>query len=136
MIDDEKNLVEKIWQEINQGNDFLVVAKRYYTDLVPVKDIEVGKLTPEVAAVVQKIEIGEVAPPFAGKGDRVMLVKLLDRKPGDTKPFESVKGDILRELMPKKYKQLKQEYIEKVVAYSEIEINQKAWDKLIADQTK
>jgi hypothetical protein len=133
MLEDEQQLIDRLWKEINQGQDFLEVAKRYYANLVPMKDIPVDDLAPEKLAVVQQLEIGATAPPFLSKDGRYVLVKLLNRKPGDPMPLKSVRGTVISELRKETFRKMRREYLTKVLAQSQIDVNQRAWDKLKAD---
>ena len=136
MLVAERDLVEKIRQEVNRGSDFLQVAKRYDVKLLPLKNSEVGKLSPQVGAVVQKLNIGEVSAPFVLEEDKFVLVKLLGRTEGKHQSLESVKESIIMKLRPSKFQQVRDEYVEMVLVNSEIETNQKAWNQLVADQKK
>ena len=98
--------------------------------------VELDDTIGETGRPLPASEMGDVAPPFSVRGDRVVLVKLLGRKRGEPKPLQSVKQGIVQKLKPGKFAQAREDYIEKVVAYSQIDINQKSWDKLIADQKK
>lgn len=136
MLNAEKDLVEKIWQEVSRGSDFLEVANRHEVKLLPLKDSEVGRLSPQVGAVVQKLVIGEVSAPFTVQEDMFVLVKLLGRTDGEYQSLESVKESIVMKLRPRKFQQVRDEYVEMVLANSEIETNHKAWNQLVADQKK
>ena len=136
ILDAKKNLVERIWQEVSRGGDIFEVARKHKATLFPLEDIEVGKLSPEIGAALQKLDIDEVSPPFQGTKDRLKLVVLLDRTVGKIHPLESVKKEVIKKLWPEKFQLFRSEYIKKILAYSEIETNQKGWKKLIADQKK
>ena len=136
MLDAEKDLVEKIWQEVSRGGNIFEVARRHESILSPKEDIQLGELSPDIAAAVQKLDVDEVSPPIQGTKNRLKLVVLMDRSGGGLQTLESVKKAIIKKLRPKKFQQVKEEYVEKLEALSEIKLNQKIWNKLIADQKK
>ena len=136
MLDAEKDLVEKIWQEVSRGGNIFEVARRHESILSPKEDMQLGELSPDIAAAVQKLDVHEVSPPIQGTKNRLKLVVLMDRSGGGLQTLESVKKAIIKKLRPKKFQQVKEEYVEKLEALSEIKLNQKIWNKLIADQKK
>jgi septum formation topological specificity factor MinE len=136
MLDAEKDLVEKIWQEVSRGGNIFEVARRHESILSPKEDMQLREFSPDIAAAVQKLDVDEVSPPIQGTKNRLKLVVLMDRSGGGVQTLESVKKAIIKKLRPKKFQQVKEEYVEKLKALSEIKLNQKIWNKLIADQKK
>jgi len=133
-LDGEQELVGKIWQEISRGADFTEVANKYEAKLSAQKDIDLEKLTPKFRSMIEKLDEDEVSEPFEVENGRYALVKLLDRKVGEVLPLESVRERIIEKLRPGKFQKVKDEYIKKLFKFSDIDVNQAAWDKLVAEQ--
>jgi hypothetical protein len=129
LMEDEKDLISKAWDEINTGQDFLQVAKRYYTNITPVKNVIVGELAPDVAEAIQDLEVGEVSPPFQ-LGKDYGIVKLVNRQPAEPLPLARVRKKVSKGLYDEKYAEMRQSYVEKLLEQSQIKINNNAWNKL------
>ena len=129
LLEDEEELVNKIWGEISIGQDFFIVAKRYFLKTIPVKDVVLEQLSPELAEVVGKLSIGEVSSPFK-LGNKYALVKLINLRPAKPQPLARVKKSIGQKLYKEKYNSLRRDYIEKLLAQSDVEVNQRAWARL------
>ncbi len=79
--------------------------------------------------VVEKLAKGEVSAPFDVEGHSSM-VKLMDRKVASTKPLSEVREEIVELLREEEPARLRKNYVEQLIARSDIEINEKAWKKL------
>ena len=99
------------------------------------EDFEERKLSAEIGSVVKNLNDGEVSAPFA-LGDKYVLINLLKRSPGKIQPLKEARKKIVKILSPKKLQMIRNNYIERVLALSEIDINHEAWEKLIADYNK
>jgi len=133
-LDAEPDLARKIWQEISRGGDFTEVANKYEVKLSAQKDTAVDKLSPKFRSVIVGLGEDEVSKPFEVENGRYALVKLLDRKVGKLMPLESVRDTIIEKLRPEKFQKVRDEYIKKLYKFSDIDVNQAAWDKLVAEQ--
>ncbi len=129
VLEDDKKLAEKIWGEITRGEDFFEVTKKYYSRDIPVQKVPFDHLDPKVKEIVQGLAKGEVSAPFEVKNHAV-LVKLLDRTPATPLPLDHVKKDIKEKLREEKFQAIKEAYIKKLRAMSEIKINHKVWAEL------
>ena len=134
MLEDEESLIQRIWEEISLGQDFFIVAKRYYTNAIPIKDIDIKKLSPELAEPVKKISAGEVSSPIK-LAEKYALVKLINRQPAKPLPLNSVRKSIKREIYSERYSGLRQAYVEKILEQSQIELNKRAWQNLYKEMT-
>jgi hypothetical protein len=132
LVEEKEELINKIWKEINIGQDFFIVAKRYFTKVIPVKEIALDKLSPELLAAVEKLTVGEVSSPFK-MGNDFGLVKLIDLHPAAPLPLLQVKKTVKKELYTEKFDALRKVYMEKLIEQSEIELNQRAWNRLKKD---
>ena len=134
LLEEKEELINKIWQEINIGQDFFIVAKRYFTKVIPVKEVALDGLSPELFGAVHRLSVGEVSPPFK-LGDGFGLVKLIDHQPAKPLPLAKVKKTVKKELYTEKFNELRRVYVEKLIEQSEIELNQRAWNRLKKDVT-
>ena len=128
-LEADKKLADKIWAEIKQGENFSSVVRKYYSRDIPAKSIPVDHLDSDMKKVVEKLAKGEVSAPFEVKGHSSM-VKLMDRKVSSTKPLSEVQEEIVELLREEEPARLRKNYVEQLLARSDIEINEKAWKKL------
>jgi peptidyl-prolyl cis-trans isomerase C len=94
---------EKALQEIRRGVPFEEVAKKYSEDTPTAQRggdlgyLQEGSLHPELEKIIQTLKVGEVSPvtktPFG-----FYIIKLVDRKPSQEKPFEEVKDQLRQEV--------------------------------------
>jgi hypothetical protein len=129
MLEDNEDIIKKMWKEISVGQDFFVVAKRYYTKVIPIKDVVLEKLSPELVDIIENLSIGEISPPVE-LGKKYGMVKLINSKPAQPKPLKSVEKLIKQEIYGEKYSGLRQAYIENLLEHSQVDLNQRAWEKL------
>ncbi len=134
MLEDEGSLIKRIWEEISLGQDFFIVAKRYYTMAIPIKDIVIQELSPELVEPIQKLSIGEVSSPIE-LGEKYALVKLINRQPAKPLPLKSVGKSIKQEIYKEEYSGLRQAYVEKILEQSQIELNKRVWKNLYREMT-
>jgi foldase protein PrsA len=132
----EKDLIDSIWQEVNRGGDISKLANRNDVKLSSLNNVDVERLPLEVREAVQQLNNNQVSSPLVMEDGEYVMVKLLGRTRNEARPLESVKEEIRKKLSPQKFQQVRDEYVEKVMNLSEIEINRKNWDKLIADLKK
>jgi hypothetical protein len=132
----EKDLIDSIWQEVNRGGDISKLANRNDVKLSSLNNVDVERLPLEVREAVQQLNNNQVSSPLVMEDGEYVMVKLLARTRNEARPLESVKEEIRKKLSPQKFQQVRDEYVEKVMNLSEIEINRKNWDKLIADLKK
>lgn len=129
MLQDKQDTIQKIWDEINDGQDFFIVSKRYYTDVVPIKDVAVEKLSQAMAHIVENLAIGEVSSPFQ-HGRDLAIIKLINRHTAAPMPLEKVSESIKKELYQEKFLESRQNYIDRLLEQSQIDINERSWKKL------
>ncbi len=128
---DEK-LMREVYRRIRQGEDFFEVAKEVNFHGVHPQRFSVNRLVPEMRKVLQGLEPGEVSGLFQIKG-YYFIVKLIDRIPPSPHPFSMVKDSIKKMLAQQRFERLRKEYVEELKARSKIEINEKAWRKLVRE---
>jgi len=129
VLKDDKNLADKMWAEIKQGEDFSSVVRKYYSRDIPVQRIPVDHLVPVLKEVVKKMAKGEVSPPVDVDGHSSM-VKLVDRTAVSHMPLNEVREQIIQRLNEEEPARLRKNYVEQLLARSDIEINEDAWEKL------
>jgi peptidyl-prolyl cis-trans isomerase C len=122
---DEKK-VQEIYDKLDSGEDFAVVATNMSEDSYRVKGgdigyIHKGRVLPAIEEVAYALDIGELSKPF--KADRVWyVIKIEDKKPERQIPFEEIKDKLKGELEAKKQQELKEKWIAELRSNAKIEI--------------
>ncbi|MBU4420136.1 MAG: peptidylprolyl isomerase [Proteobacteria bacterium] len=120
-----KEKIKQIKQELNKGKDFAALAEEfsegpsktnggdldYFTRGQMVKPFE------DVAFALKPEEISDIVETQFG----YHLIKVVDKKPEKTIPYEDVKNDLAQHLKQEKTKQEVNEYIQKLREKSKIE---------------
>ncbi len=107
---------QTILDQVKNGTDFAAMARKYSEDSLATKGGDLGFFTqsqmlPAFSDRAFKMKVGEVSEVFrTGHGFHVL--KVTDRKPAETSPFESEKEKIEDFLKQKKVSQATREYIE------------------------
>jgi parvulin-like peptidyl-prolyl isomerase len=101
---------------------------------IPIKDIVIQELSPELVEPIQKLSIGEVSSPIE-LGEKYALVKLINRQPAKPLPLKSVGKSIKQEIYKEEYSGLRQAYVEKILEQSQIELNKRVWKNLYREMT-
>ncbi len=129
IIDETQGPIDQIWADVAVGKNFERVAKELFGKGLVSQEIPANHLDPEVKPVVDKLVDGETSQIFRAQGIRV-LVHLIERTPEAPLPLERVKETIRNKLSKEKLNQLRQAYIDKLKAGSEIEVRMQNWEKI------
>ena len=135
LLKGEEKLITDVLVEVKQGQDFTQAGKKYNLNPIPVMNIPASQMSPEVVKAVMELDIDEVSQPFT-MYNNFTLAKLVDRKVKEPLPLAKVKDKISVKLKNEKFSRARQEYIEMLLAESDITVNRKAWKKLQAEYTK
>ncbi len=128
---DEK-LMREVYRRLRSGEDFFEVAKAVHFHGVHPERYRVDQLKPEMKEVLASLEPGEVSGLFK-IGNFYVLVKLIERIAPSPHPFEMVKESIREMLKRQKFEKLRREYVERLKARSRIQVNEKAWHRLVKE---
>ncbi len=117
-------------KELKAGADFGWLAKRRSQDSFSQFDGMIGWKTKEqmpkrLQELIDKMKIGDFTNPIK-TGTVYRIVRLEDKKPGEIKPFDSVKKEIRRRLFNKEVERLLKKYIETLRKDSEIVVYEDA----------
>ncbi|MCJ7603487.1 MAG: peptidylprolyl isomerase [Desulfobulbaceae bacterium] len=129
VVEDEENLINKMYEEMKRGADLFEVASRYYSGEVPVQNMQFQNLDPIVQKVVDNLVIGEVSNPFVVK-DHHTIIKLIKRTPATPMPFDHVHDKVAGLVDKEKFSRVRNEYLAALKERSVIEINNRAWEKI------
>ncbi len=127
--------VTAIVSELNRGADFGFLARERSLD--PTKDkmgnlgwVPATRLSGDIAAAAARAGDGDVIGPFKMEyGYSVM--ERLERKPGDLKPYASVREDIDRQLGSEKFLVIYKKYLKRLRETVPVKINEKALKKVM-----
>ncbi|MBX6422059.1 peptidyl-prolyl cis-trans isomerase [Thermosulfurimonas sp. F29] len=128
---DEK-LMRELYRRIRSGEDFFEVAKRLYFHGVHPQTYREDQVRPEIKKVLDTLEPGDISPLFKVDKD-YFIIKLIDRIPPSPHPFKMVKDSIKSILERERFEELRRDYVERLKLRSRIEINEKAWQKLLKE---
>ncbi len=130
----DEQLVRKVYQRIQRGEDFFEVAKEVDFHGARPERRTLESLVPEMREALLKMEPGRISPIIKFKSpfgeDWYAIVNLLKRTPEEVHPFEMVKESIEKTLAQQRFEDLKKEYLAKLREKSEIEVNQQKWQRL------
>ncbi len=127
IIDETQGPIDQVWADFAAGKSVDKVFKEYFEKTPKLQKVPVNHLDPEVKTVVSNLAAGETSSIFTAQGIRVM-VHLIKRSPETVIPFERVKEMISKDLQQKKIKALEKDFLNKIRANSEIEIDQGEWE--------
>jgi EpsD family peptidyl-prolyl cis-trans isomerase len=134
--EDEAN---KIRERLVKGEDFAKIAKSSSIDQGSAKNggdlgyLSRNQLTPELEAVVSKLNTGEISEPIKVQNG-YDIVKITDKKLGKQIEFEKVKNLIKQHLASEKQKDAFDTYIEDLKKSYKVEINNDALSKLLVEE--
>jgi hypothetical protein len=126
IIDETQGPIDQVWADFAAGKSVDKVFQEYFEKTPKLQKVPSNHLDPDVKAVVSNLSDGETSSIFTAQGIRVM-VHLLKRSPETVIPFERVKDMISQDLQQKKIKSLEKDFLNKIRANSEIEIDQDEW---------
>lgn len=129
VVEDEENLINKMYKEMERGADLLEVASHYYEGEVPVQNMQFRYLDPIVQKIVNSLVIGEVSNPFVVKGHHT-IIKLIKRTPATPMPFDHVHDKVASLVDEEKFSKVRNEYLAALKERSVMEINNRAWEKI------
>ncbi|MEW6288486.1 MAG: peptidylprolyl isomerase [Thermodesulfobacteriota bacterium] len=129
VVEDEENLINKMYEEMKRGVDLLEVASRYYSGEVPVQNMQFKYLDPIVQKVIDNLVIGEASSPFVVKGHHT-IIKLIKRTPATPMPFDHVHDKVAGLVDNEKFSKVRNEYLAALKEKSVIEINNRTWEKI------
>ncbi|HTY20690.1 MAG TPA: peptidylprolyl isomerase [Geobacteraceae bacterium] len=116
-----------VLQEAKSGHDFAELAKKYSDDPQAAKDggdlgtFKKGDMLPEIEAAVVGMKVGQISS-IVNTPAGFHIIKLEERKAGEVKPFNEVKGAIEEELYRKKSEERFSQWLEELRKGASIEI--------------
>ncbi|OAG27710.1 peptidylprolyl isomerase [Thermodesulfatator autotrophicus] len=129
----DPKLIRRIYKRIKQGDNFFEVGRELQFHGLRPERYFLNQLVPEMRKAIIKLKSNEVSPIIEFKrGDNTWycLVYLIKFYPKKVHSYDIVKEDIKRILEQQKFDKLEQEYIDKLRAQVNININEKEWLKL------
>jgi hypothetical protein len=130
----EKEILNKVLREINQGLDFLQAGAKNNLKPIPMMNTPVSELGPGFKPAVMKLDIDEVSEVFEIH-NVFYLAKLQKREKQELLPLAEFKDKISAKLQRKEFFRARQEYIEILLNQSDVEVNRRVWEKLKAEYT-
>ena len=119
---------EHILKQLHQGEDFAKLAAEYSMDLPSAKKggslgkVERGKVLPQIWRAIFELKEGEVSDIIETDfGYNILTVDKIVA-PEKIKPFEEVKTDIERQMLPKKREEIYDEMVKELQKGAKIEI--------------
>ncbi len=125
---DEK-LIRKTYRRIHQGEDFFDVARDVMFHGVHPERRALDNLVPEMVAALKSMKPGDISPIIKFK-DWYAIVKLIRRYPEQAHPFKMVKKSLRKELLKKRFNEVRDAYLEKLRSRSKIEVDADAWKSI------
>jgi hypothetical protein len=135
VLQGEKEILNKVLLEINQGQDFLEAGAKNNLKPIPIMNTPVSELGPGFKPTIMQLDIGEVSEVFEIH-NASYLAKLQKREKQEPLPLAKFKDEISAKLHRKEYFRARQAYIEILLKHSDVEINRKVWEKLKAEYTR
>jgi len=132
IIDETQGPIDQIWAEVAVGKNFRQVLKEHEEDfeLSPIPhETPVNHLDPEVMEVANNLVDGETSQIFTAQGIKVM-VHMVERTPEEPLPLERVKEPIRATLKRKKFRELRDEYLDTLRSGSDIKVKNRKWQKI------
>lgn len=116
--------IESILAQVKMGTDFNGLAKKFSQDSLADKGGDLGfftrgRMLPEFSERAFSLKVGEVSAPFK-TAHGMHLLKVTDRTPGGTRPFEEVQDSIRQVLVRKKLSQATQDYVQALKGKADI----------------
>lgn len=129
VLEDEENLINKMYGQLQKGADFRQVASSFYADEIPVEEMPVNSLDPLVQSVLSKMIEGEVSSPFFVNGHFAIL-HLVERTEAVPMPFDHVQEKIAKTIDKEKFAGLRDDYLSRLREKSQVKINARVWEKI------
>lgn len=126
IIDETQGPIDKVWADFAAGKSVDKVFQEYFEKTPKLQKVPANHLDPDVKTAVNNLADGETSSIFTAQGIRVMA-HLVKRSPETVIPFDRVKEMISQDLQKKKIQLLEKDFLNKIRANSEIEIDQDEW---------
>lgn len=127
-----KDETTKILTEILKGADFAEMAKQHSTSTTAAQGGDLGFITqepfPQMGSALLPLEEGDVSSVFRGP-EGYYIVKLEEKKGGETVSFEEIKADIIQSQTLLAQQQVILEHLEQLKAKTNIKINEKLFQQ-------
>ena len=122
-----KDEATNVLTEILKGADFAEMAKQHSTSTTAAQGGELGFITqepfPQMGRALLPLEEGDVSSVFRGP-EGYYVVKLEEKKGGETVSFEEIKADIIQSQTLLTQQQVILEHLEQLKAKTNIKINE------------
>jgi len=132
---------KQIEEKLKKGEDFAQLAKKYSIDTATAKNggdlgyFSKGQMVPEFESAAMSLKPGQVSEPVKTKFG-YHIIKVTDKKMGQTVDFDKVKNLISQNLMAEKQKEVFDSYVEGLKKSFKVEINKEALSKLTPSEQK
>jgi parvulin-like peptidyl-prolyl isomerase len=118
--------IRKVYQEIQAGEDFALLAEQYSDDFYRVKGGDVGwmhrgRLEPDFEKVAFSLEVGKTSEPFR-TAYGYNLMKVEGREPAQQMKFKEVRRALKAELEQKRMLELRRAWVEQLKKGAQVEI--------------
>ncbi len=125
-----KARADSVYEALQKGADFATMARRYSADRrsaprggeVPIY-FKRSQLGDALGEAVQQLEVGAISKP-TGVENGFHIVKLLDKRSKEQKPFQQVRRNLEAEVRRKKQNQYIQTFLDSLVSAYQITINE------------
>lgn len=138
---DDKKTADKVKKELDDGEDFKKLVKKYSTDEGTKEEdgvldyFTVGTMDPAFEDAVYKMKKGEISKPVQSQHGFHIIEVLDTRKNKDVKSYDKEKAEIERELATKQVDPQKaQKKLDKMLEDADIKINDKEFKKIFEEE--
>ncbi len=123
---EKKRIAEQVLDRINAGEEFTGLAYKYSEDDYRVKGgdlgwVHKGRLDPEIEIVMLDLDVGEVSH-LIETPSGYHIIRVEEKRFAEQAAFRDVKDKLKTELESKRYKEIKEAFINKLKEKAKIEI--------------
>lgn len=129
LVEGESELINRMRQEIVQGEDFFAVTSKHFPNGLPIQQVSLNHIEEGLKSPLLALSKGEVSPPFSLNKNAAM-VKLVNRRSAVPVPFKQVKDELTKKLGDEKFNTSRKDFLAILKKKSSITVNQKSWTKL------
>lgn len=133
--------ISELKKQVGNGDDFLEFAKEHSQDPSAKRNggdlgfLGRGKTVKPFEDAAFALSVGEISEPIKSRFG-YHIIKLLDKRGGDVKPFEEVKGAIVKELKLQLASKYKVNRVSSIAAAATKQPSKESLEKIVAKYTK
>ena len=129
ILEEERPLLDRLWNEGLQGEKFLVAMQRYFKQPLEVERKTLNELKEPIRSVIAKLSEGEVSAPMQA-GPVSQMVYLVERQSATPIPLEKVLKEVETAAAIQKHAAIKRSFVAQIRARSKVKVNLQEWRKI------